>query len=201
MQPCPPSSPIRRYTSQFPSPGGEQTTLARLCWNFIDEGLARRLKIPLVTLEKPLAITALYRRALGHSSVTRVTSQVRLQLGNHCEEIALNLICSPEFNVVLGYPWLNRHNPHVDWVTGRILGWGPSCHATCLFVHPPFLPPNPPDPAELSQVPVEYLDLQEVFSKSRAATLPPHRSYDCSIELHPGTSPFCGRIFSLSRPE
>ena len=155
--------------------------------NFIDRGLAQRLKIPLVSLETPLAVTALDGRALGNGSVTRVTSRVRLQLEDHREEISLNLICSPEFPVVLGFPWLNRHNPHLDWVTGRILEWGPTCHATCLFSDSPLCFPEPPEPAELSLVPAEYLDLQEVFSKSRAASLPPHRPYDCSVELQPGT--------------
>ena len=169
--------------------------------NFIDGTLARKLNIPLVTLERPLTITALDGRALGKGRVTQITSQVRLRTGNHREEIEFNLICSPEFPVVLGHPWLKRHNPHFDWVTGRILEWGPTCHATCLFVDPPFTPPKPLDPAELSLVPPEYWDIQEVFSKSRAAMLPPHRPYDCSIELHPGSIPPRGRLFSLSRPE
>ncbi|XP_059358653.1 uncharacterized protein LOC132097006 [Carassius carassius] len=38
----------------------------------------------------------------------------------------------------------------------------------------------------LSNVPEEYQDLREVFSKSRAASLPPHRPYDCAIDLVPG---------------
>ncbi|XDV53915.1 hypothetical protein PO909_022310 [Leuciscus waleckii] len=38
----------------------------------------------------------------------------------------------------------------------------------------------------LSYVPAEYLDLKEVFSKSRAASLPLHRPYDCAIDLLPG---------------
>ncbi len=42
--------------------------------------------------------------------------------------------------------------------------------------------------ADLSNVPAEYLDLKEVFSKSRAASLPPHRPYDCAIDLLPGKS-------------
>ncbi|KAI2644393.1 Transposon Tf2-6 polyprotein [Labeo rohita] len=46
-----------------------------------------------------------------------------------------------------------------------------------------------------------YLDLKEVFSKSRAASLPPHRPYDCAIELLPGTSPPKGKLYSLSVPE
>ncbi len=40
-----------------------------------------------------------------------------------------------------------------------------------------------------------------VFSKSRAASLPPHRPYDCAIDLLPGTSPPKGKLYSLSAPE
>ncbi|KAK2898059.1 hypothetical protein Q8A73_014439 [Channa argus] len=50
-------------------------------------------------------------------------------------------------------------------------------------------------------IPEEYLDLKEVFNKARATSLPPHRPYDCAIDLLPGTSPPRGRLFSLSAPE
>ncbi|KAI7792353.1 hypothetical protein IRJ41_006321 [Triplophysa rosa] len=53
----------------------------------------------------------------------------------------------------------------------------------------------------LSRVPPEYSDLLEVFSKAQAATIPPHRTYDCSIELMQGTYPSRGRLYSLSGPE
>ncbi len=42
---------------------------------------------------------------------------------------------------------------------------------------------------------------EQVFSKSRASSLPPHCPYDCAIDLLPGTSPPKGRLYSLSRPE
>ena len=32
-------------------------------------------------------------------------------------------------------------------------------------------------------IPPEYMDLREVFSKCNATELPPHRPYDCTIEL------------------
>ncbi len=54
---------------------------------------------------------------------------------------------------------------------------------------------------DLSNVPSEYRDLKGVFSKSRAASLPPHRPYDCAIDLLPGTSPPKGKLYSLSAPE
>lgn len=38
----------------------------------------------------------------------------------------------------------------------------------------------------ISKMPEEYQDLREVFSKARAASLPPHRLYDCAIDLVPG---------------
>ncbi len=53
----------------------------------------------------------------------------------------------------------------------------------------------------LADVPEAYHDLRAVFSKSRASSLPPHRPYDCAIDLLPGTSPPKGRLYSLSRPE
>ena len=50
-------------------------------------------------------------------------------------------------------------------------------------------------------VPSDYTDLAEVFSKQRATTLPPHCPYNCAIELHPGTVPPRGSLYSLSAPE
>ncbi|XP_062854790.1 obscurin [Trichomycterus rosablanca] len=57
------------------------------------------------------------------------------------------------------------------------------------------------EPVDLSKVPVTYHDLREVFSKRKTEVLPPHRSFDCAIDLLPGTSPPRGRLFSLSGPE
>lgn len=50
-------------------------------------------------------------------------------------------------------------------------------------------------------VPPDYHDFQEVFSKARATSLPPHRPYDCAIDLLPGSTPPKGRLYFLSAPE
>ncbi|KAI2651826.1 Transposon Tf2-6 polyprotein [Labeo rohita] len=75
------------------------------------------------------------------------------------------------------HPWLTKHNPRIDWQQ------------------------KSEKAVDLCNVPTEYLDLKEVFSKSRAASLPPHRPYDCAMELLPGTSPPKGKLYSLSVPE
>ncbi|KAG1933511.1 hypothetical protein F2P79_020481 [Pimephales promelas] len=55
--------------------------------------------------------------------------------------------------------------------------------------------------ADLTGVPAEYYDLHQVFCRSGATSLPPHRPYDCAIDLLAGTSPPKGHLFSLSGPE
>ena len=54
---------------------------------------------------------------------------------------------------------------------------------------------------DLSSIPSEYHDYADVFSKSKADTLPPHRPYDLKINLEEGTSPPLGPIYSLSLAE
>ncbi|XDV37137.1 hypothetical protein PO909_006790 [Leuciscus waleckii] len=95
--------------------------------------------------------------------ITHVTGLITLiTSGNHSERVSLYLTQSPHAPIVLGHPWLAKHGPRIEW--GQ----------------------NSEEPVNLSNVPPEYLDLKEVFSKSRAASLPPHRPYDCAIDLLPG---------------
>jgi hypothetical protein len=56
-------------------------------------------------------------------------------------------------------------------------------------------------PVDLSEIPEDYHEYQDVFSKSSASTLPPHRSYDLKIDLEEGAEPPIGRMYSLSEKE
>lgn len=53
----------------------------------------------------------------------------------------------------------------------------------------------------MSHVPHFYHDLEQVVSKSKALSLPPHRPYDFAIDLLPGTTPLRGQLYSLSQLE
>jgi len=57
--------------------------------------------------------------------------------------------------------------------------------------------PEPPDP-DLTNVPAEYHEFADVFSKAKAQTLPPHRSYDHRIKLQEGTTPPFDKLKPLS---
>ena len=54
---------------------------------------------------------------------------------------------------------------------------------------------------DYSNVPEKYSEFFEVFSKKKANTLPPHRTYDHQIILKEGKSPPFGPIYNLSQTE
>ena len=169
--------------------------------NIMDTELARKLGLESQRLPYSVPARALDGHLLG--AVTRVTAPVSMMLsGSHHETIRFHLLRSPGQPLILGYPWLRQHNPHLDWTTGTIQEWGKDCHRTCLRSATPLSSSVPSDPApDLSNVPKCYHGLREVFNKAKATSLPPHRPYDCAIDLLPGTAPPKGRLYSLSAPE
>ncbi len=167
--------------------------------DFLDLSLAKELGIPTQLLPHPQAVTALDGRPLEPGRVTEATQSLRLTIHQHQQEETFYLIDSPEYPVILGHPWLRRHNPWIDWSAGTILSWGSTCHLTCLRPSAPSSEIQ--ESVDLSRVPSSYHQFKAVFSKSRGTSLPPHRPYDCAIELLPGSCPPRGRIFSLSSPE
>ncbi|KAL0154168.1 hypothetical protein M9458_050526, partial [Cirrhinus mrigala] len=60
------------------------------------------------------------------------------------------------------------------------------------------LPVESPEPSFTPEIPAEYTVFQDVFSKQAATHLPPHRPWDCAIELLPGAQLPKGRIYPLS---
>ena len=54
---------------------------------------------------------------------------------------------------------------------------------------------------DLSNVPSEYHKFTDVFSKTKAETLPSHHPYDLKINLEEGAQPLVGPIYSLSASE
>ncbi len=170
--------------------------------NFMDLTFARKLQIPLRPLTHKISVYALNGQELP--IISFITEDVTLiTSGNHTETISFYILDSPLAPIILGHPWLICHNPKVDWQLKSVSAWSSHCHKSCLVsaCSSVSVPVFQEEAVDLSNVPAEYLDLKDVFSKSRAASLPPHRPYDCAIELLPGTSPPKGKLYSLSAPE
>ncbi len=171
--------------------------------NFMDERWALDHGIPVQELNDPITIYALDGRIL--SRILRATAPVSLTIsGNHQETISFFIFSSSLSPIILGHPWLTQHNPQFNWVDGTILSWGLSCHVKCLIslclLCLLFLSFRR-SPVICQVFRRSTTILRAVFSRSRAASLPPYRPYDCTIDLVPGSTPPRGRLYSLSAPE
>ncbi len=112
-----------------------------------------------------------------------------------------SMLQSPTHPLILGLPWLRTHDPQISWREGQITEWGPACQERCLSKITRKPNTTMTSTVDTINLPLEYADLIEVFSKRKASQLPAHHSVDCAIDLLPGTTPPKGRIFPLSQPE
>lgn len=140
--------------------------------SFMDTRAAKEWRVPL-EITRPRVANSISGQKIGY--ITHATAPLKMRVsGNHQEEIKLHLIDSPHSPVILGHPWMAKHNPKLDWGKHEIKGWSPNCSQSCLVeanVHVHVPPPE--EIPNLEKVPTVYHDLKEVFSKSRATCLPP----------------------------
>lgn len=175
--------------------------------SLIDWGLVKQLKIKTVPLSHPVSASALDGRLLF--TVTHCTEPIRITINkDHTESMQFHIFESTQHPIILGFPWLKIHNPHIDWPSGKVKEWGEDCKGRCKLSQPVNAPTDSsriiidhPDYPDLHKVPSCYHDLKEAFNKSKALSLPPHRDFDCPIDLLPGAPIPKGRLYSISRPE
>ncbi len=170
--------------------------------NFMDLHFAHKLHLPIIPLTRHIFVNALNGQELPNISLT--TGPITLiTSSNHTEIITFLVMDSPLAHIVLGHPWLVQHNPRVDWSSNSTSTWSERYYESCLVSACSSVSGSvfQEKAADLSNMPMEYLDLKEVFSKSRAASLPQHRPYDCAIDLLPGKSPPKGKLYSLFIPD
>ncbi|KAH9255966.1 hypothetical protein BASA81_006005 [Batrachochytrium salamandrivorans] len=84
---------------------------------FMDSKLAEELKVPLTKLSNPIML----RLADGDSSstLTHRTVPLQLHIGKHVETVSFYVIQSLS-RTLLGYSWLEKHNPRINWVSRMV---------------------------------------------------------------------------------
>ncbi|KAK3523122.1 hypothetical protein QTP86_017285 [Hemibagrus guttatus] len=153
--------------------------------NFISGTLCRQLELRTKATATPYQIRCITGKPISRRRIHHSAGQV-----------------SPE-----------QHNPILSWSTGEVLKWGNTCFPGCF----PHLPaPHSPTPISLPvqatsiesplvnqplRIPTCYAPFSDVFCPKRASKLPPHRPWDCAIDLLPGEPVPRGRIYPLSVPE
>ena len=166
--------------------------------NFVDKSFVVQLGLKMIPCQFPVSVRAVDGRVFGTVSHSVM---VRLCVGEHSEDISLDVIdLGDGRQVILGYPWLQVHDPLVNWADRTVNFRSHYCRQNCL----PRLVVNELVSTISDSVPGlpdAYKDLIHVFSREKAEKLPPHRPFDCAIDLVPGAQlPNC-TLYSLSPGE
>ncbi len=182
--------------------------------NLIAGDLCRQLRLPTSITETAYEVQSITGKPLTRRHVRHSFGPLQLQIGQlHQEELHLLVLEGSTVDIILGRPWLVQHDPHLSWRTGEVLKWGESCFPHCfprlprpLTVVPVQLPVHStsiesPVEKQSINIPSSYSHFSDVFCPKRAAQLPPHRPWDCAIDLIPGEPVPHGKIYPLSLPE
>jgi hypothetical protein len=121
---------------------------------------------------------------------------VLMSVGNHEEKIMLDVVPISNHSLILGLPWLQAHNPTIDWSTGHIQFSLQHCNEHCLpQVHDtlvqqesaPLHPTKQPDPSpepmntatlEPDLVDIYVIDLMPTATEEQLKNFIPSKYHD-----------------------
>jgi hypothetical protein len=82
---------------------------------FIDQIFVIQHNIPVIKKSTPIPVEVINGRTIASGGITHETTPLELCIGKHTEKIVLNIISTPHHPIILGLPWLEAHNPIIDW--------------------------------------------------------------------------------------
>jgi hypothetical protein len=103
--------------------------------NFIDKEYTEWNWIPLNEKMVPRRVLAMDGREVVSGPVTHDTV-VKLKINNHHETIKLHCITIGNSPIIVGLPWLKRHNPNIDCKQGQVMFESTRCARECLDTSP-----------------------------------------------------------------
>ena len=98
--------------------------------NFIHQGMVKELGLGLRTREQPQPVNNIQGKRLGW--ITQYV-KVTLEADNHQETMELDVIPLGTHGLVIGLPWLQKHDPTIKWGKRKILFSSPFCKKNCLI--------------------------------------------------------------------
>uniref|UniRef100_A0A670IL45 Gypsy retrotransposon integrase-like protein 1 n=1 Tax=Podarcis muralis TaxID=64176 RepID=A0A670IL45_PODMU len=172
--------------------------------NFMSKEFAAEHQIQTIPLSNPLQVTTIDGRELLGGEVSQQTVPMIMRVARHTEPIAFNVATLGGAPIILGMSWLALHDPLVGWHQ-RVVSFGSAyCLEHCKQGKVPGgagVTLAGMEVMDKGKVPPQYADLSNVFSEREADKLPPHRPFDCQINLLPGAQLPVGKLYAMSDRE
>ncbi|KAL0159058.1 hypothetical protein M9458_047134, partial [Cirrhinus mrigala] len=148
--------------------------------NFISQECLNQLHLSRQRHRHEYSVRTIQGKPLGRGRIRHSSPHITLQVGLfHTERIRFLVLEDSTVSIILGRPWLQQHRP--------ILRWDPcDCHKL---------------ESRILQRSRRSMLRSRMFSKQAATHLPPHRPWDCAIDLLPDAKLPKGKVYPLSIPE
>jgi len=93
----------------------------------------QREKLPIEKMKTTIEIYNLDRIQNKYGKIKEAVP-ITLEAGEHMEQINAVVLGITETNIFLGYDWLEKHNPEIDWKKGMInfTRYPKDCHCQVL---------------------------------------------------------------------
>jgi transposase InsO family protein len=97
-------------------------------WTLIDSGATNNFmnprfvtdhEVPVVPLAQPIPVLGLDGAGLARG-IMHTSSTLPMSTYGHPELIKFNILETGDYDIVLGIPWLRKHNPSINWQTEKI---------------------------------------------------------------------------------
>ena len=85
----------------------------------MSEEFARKHKFRRMELKRPVYVRNV-DGTFNYAGPIRDTVEVEIFFKGHKERMSIDVIGGQKWSVILGMPWLARHNPEIDWRTGEV---------------------------------------------------------------------------------
>jgi hypothetical protein len=195
--------------------------------NFISPRIVNELRLDWNQKDEPYSLNTVEGTSVsyGNGTVDREATLV-MRTARQEEQITLDITDTSQHDVILGIPWLRKHNPQIDWITGQ-LQWGVLTPAqdhirgkrkaqnkrSRLGSVKHFTTSSlgkitrwiallrTSKPILSDSIPEEYRKYSELFQEAPAGKLPEHSQWDHEIPLEEGKHPQFKKIYALNQEQ
>jgi Reverse transcriptase (RNA-dependent DNA polymerase)/RNase H-like domain found in reverse transcriptase/Integrase zinc binding domain/Chromo (CHRromatin Organisation MOdifier) domain len=88
------------------------------------------------SLSKPKTTRYLLKMADGKTNVVSRETSTQIKIKDHSENLTLDITRLERYPIILGIPWLKKHDPWIHWSSHRITFNSPHCLHHCQIPRP-----------------------------------------------------------------
>jgi hypothetical protein len=90
--------------------------------NYISPSTIGKYGFPLQMKQRPYQLMVVDGSTIGDKGgmITRETVFLRMNIGSHSEEIMFDVVPIGKHQIILGTPWMRKHNPELDWASNDV---------------------------------------------------------------------------------